>query len=499
MEVKDIDKYFSFDVLRRGYDYYKNGKVKNIIKLKDGFIAKVNGSEEYKVTIVINKDNYKMECTCPYAEENNCKHMAAVLYCLKNNELPVKEKNINAKSDEITSFDKFKKSFKSECYKLFHNRYYLHENELEDYADIVNTFIKEGVKYIDNDILLAYEIFEFFLMEIDGIDVYDEYGMKEELFANLFESFKKIFNDEKIFVKFLAFIGTIYTLKSDEYYFHHKENLLNLLYQYLEYDWQAQDTLVLLNKLNNDKRIYDYQKTNIITKIIYINYYFIDKEKANFLATLYLDIDEICDFLLKITNDEIERIEVLEKIVNSSKNYPSEKYYDMLLDIYKETDNEKYLDLLKKYFQKYCDMKIYNMIKEYYSAREWLKVRKYYLEMARNSRLYYDICVEEGYYDELVEALKKGKWTDQINSYIDILKRHRPNELLEIYKEAILHDISIANDRKNYQKKIANFHNFKRIPNGEKELKDIIKYIRENYKNRKALQEELDFYEETYM
>lgn len=31
------------------------------------------------------------------------------------------------------------------------------------------------------------------------------------------------------------------------------------------------------------------------------------------------------------------------------------------------------------------------------------------------------------------------------------------------------------------------------------ELKNIILYIRENYKNRKALQEEIDFFEETYI
>ena len=69
MEVKDIDKYFPLEILRRGYDYYKKGKVKQIIKLRDGYIGSVNGSEEYKVTIALNKrDICNMECTCPYAE-----------------------------------------------------------------------------------------------------------------------------------------------------------------------------------------------------------------------------------------------------------------------------------------------------------------------------------------------------------------------------------------------------------------------------------------------
>ena len=123
MEVKDIDKHFPLEILRRGYDYYKKGKVKQIIKLKDGFIAKVNGSEEYKVKIVLNKNNIcNMECSCPYAEENNCKHMAAVLYCLKNNDMPIKENNVSINTEEITNFQKFKKEFKREYNKLFHNR-----------------------------------------------------------------------------------------------------------------------------------------------------------------------------------------------------------------------------------------------------------------------------------------------------------------------------------------------------------------------------------------
>lgn len=147
MEVKDIDKYFSYDILRRGYDYYKKGRVKKIIKLKDGFIAKVNGSEEYTVKILIDKSKKEiksLECNCPYAEENNCKHMTAVLYCIKNNDLSTKENKVIIHSEEITDFDNFRKEYKKEFYKLFHNRYYLHQNELEDYINIVNNFIREG-------------------------------------------------------------------------------------------------------------------------------------------------------------------------------------------------------------------------------------------------------------------------------------------------------------------------------------------------------------------
>lgn len=499
MEIKDIDKYFSFEILRRGYDYYKKGKVKEIKKANNSFIANVSGSEPYLVTISLSKNSYNMECTCPYAEENNCKHMAAVLYCLKNNDMPIKEEKININSEEITNFQRFKKEFKKECYKLFHNRSYLHQNELEDYSNIVNNFIEEGCKYIEIDLEFTYEIFEFFIIEIDAVDVYDQYGEKEELFANLFESFKQLFQNEKIFVRFLSFVGTIYTLEKDEYYFEHKENILNLLYQYLEYEWQAEDILILLRKLDKDKKIYDYQKRNIKEKIIYINYYFLDKENALELAEQYLDVKEICRFLLDVYKEKQEKqIELLEKMIYANKGYSNEEYFLRLINIYKNKDKEKYLDLLNKYFLEHKDIKTYLQIKNNYSNEEWNKIKKEYLDKVKGSRIYNDICVEEGYYDELLKVLEDS-WIETINNYIKLLVHHRPKELLILYKNKLIEEIDRSSCRQHYQKVLSNFNNMLTIPHGKKELENIILYTRENYKNRKALQEEIDFYEETYL
>lgn len=500
MEVKDINKYFSLEILRRGYDYYKKGKVKQIIKLKDGYIARVNGTEEYKVTIVLNKKSIcNMECTCPYAEENNCKHMAAVLYCLKNNDIPVRENNIKVKTEEITNFEKFKREFKREYNKLFHNRSYLHENELEDYINIVNKFTEEGIKYIKSDVELAYEIFELFIMEVDYLDVCDSYGKKEEMFANLFDSFKELFENEKIFVRFLAFIGTIYTINSDECYFNHKENMLNLLYQYIQYKWQAEDVLILLRKLDNDKRVYNYEKRNIKIKRIYTTYYFIDQDKALKLAENSLDLREICEFLLDLyKNDESKQIELLEKIIYANKGYSNEQYYVRLISIYKKKDKQKYLELLNKYFIEHKDIEIYREIKSNYEKEEWNKIKKGYLDKVKDSRIYIDICIEEEYYDEMLKKLE-SEWIETVNKYLKLLVKHRPKEILELYKNKLITEIDRASCRQHYQHILSYFNNMLKIPQGKKELKNIILYIRQKYKNRKALQEEIDFYEETYL
>ena len=170
----------------------------------------------------------------------------------------------------------------------------------------------------------------------------------------------------------------IYVIDSDKYYFEHKVNMINLLYQYINNKWQAEDALVFLNKLDKNKNIYDFYKNDIRTKIVYLNYYFINKEKAISIANLYLDNNEICNFLLRISNSEEEKIEILEKIIFSEKNYPDEKYFRMLLSIYKDADEDKYLNILRMYFDRYNEMEIYHEIKEYYSPKDWLRVRKQY-------------------------------------------------------------------------------------------------------------------------
>ena len=63
----------------------------------------------------------------------------------------------------------------------------------------------------------------------------------------------------------------------------------------------------------------------------------------------------------------------------------------------------------------------------------------------------------------------------------------------------IMEEIKWASDRKRYQRVIDYFPDLLSLPKGKEELQEIIKYIKTNYKNRKALQEELEFFEMTYM
>ena len=86
MITSDWEKYFSGQILSKGYRYYKTGRV-NAENDKDELTvyADVQGTEIYDTRVNYSKyPSFGMYCDCPYAMDGHyCKHMAAVLYSME--------------------------------------------------------------------------------------------------------------------------------------------------------------------------------------------------------------------------------------------------------------------------------------------------------------------------------------------------------------------------------------------------------------------------------
>lgn len=76
---------FTHVILNRGWDYYQSGNITSLLEKEGVVTALVKGDKDYSVLVEINGQRiHTLACSCPYArKEQNCKHMAAVLYSLE--------------------------------------------------------------------------------------------------------------------------------------------------------------------------------------------------------------------------------------------------------------------------------------------------------------------------------------------------------------------------------------------------------------------------------
>lgn len=89
MNITDFEEYFSPRILERGKNYYQNHHVISLESIGNGsYEAEVEGSEIYTVFAELKADGEVLDlsCDCPYEWEEFCKHEAAVLYQLREQE-----------------------------------------------------------------------------------------------------------------------------------------------------------------------------------------------------------------------------------------------------------------------------------------------------------------------------------------------------------------------------------------------------------------------------
>ena len=83
---------FAPHILARGEKYFAEGRVGRIQSDGKIYVASVEGTEQYEVEISLGEDRVEeMYCTCPYAENDNCKHMAAVLFALECDDISIED------------------------------------------------------------------------------------------------------------------------------------------------------------------------------------------------------------------------------------------------------------------------------------------------------------------------------------------------------------------------------------------------------------------------
>ena len=180
---------FSSKILERGYDYWAEGLVSDVLSTEDGYEAIVSGSYNYEVEIIVDDDEVlEMYCDCPYAEEGrNCKHMAAVLYEITNQRMVAgssRSASDSGKAGDIPDTERRRQEISASVDRVS-------EADLRDYVKELlyqdkNLYEKFKIRYEFSD---SREMMEIFKSQIDKIfeEQCQEYGYLDYYHASKLE------------------------------------------------------------------------------------------------------------------------------------------------------------------------------------------------------------------------------------------------------------------------------------------------------------------------
>ncbi len=139
-----LAKYFAKRISDRGYTYFVNDFIREI-SIEEGKTvqATVSGSESYNVHLdLINFP--KSECSCPY--DNYCKHMAAVLYYVKDVLMTEDIELIDVKEIQHSIQEELETTV-VQVYKILTSSRYLTDAQLKQLSDKTLHSIKQTAEF----------------------------------------------------------------------------------------------------------------------------------------------------------------------------------------------------------------------------------------------------------------------------------------------------------------------------------------------------------------
>ncbi|MCL2576836.1 MAG: SWIM zinc finger family protein [Defluviitaleaceae bacterium] len=102
MNLNNFESHVDSKILARGREYFNFGHIVSLEHNGDEWVAEVDGSDEYTVSVNISDafeiiDTY---CDCPYDWGDYCKHQIAVFFALREKGAELVIENKSKKSDK---------------------------------------------------------------------------------------------------------------------------------------------------------------------------------------------------------------------------------------------------------------------------------------------------------------------------------------------------------------------------------------------------------------
>ena len=494
---------FEVEVIERGWKYFREGLVKDYHEDGGYVSAVVSGTHEYEVLIRIGErgEIRKTACDCPYADSGwNCKHMAAVLF--EYDKRHDKEKvNLDIRIDI--------KNVKDEIRYL--RRRYLGRYGYIEYWKAMK-FAAEVLGYLDREVHIligqgkledAFELSSFILetmcktpMDDDGeiMDTMDSVGLV------WYEIYEKADGEMR---------KTMFDWMMRKMDAGKNEFVVQVVEEFImaEFDGKSE----LLKKMAYcEKMIEKYNTGEIETGGVRWVLY-----KVKIMKQLRLPDAEIREFYDEWSGEAGVRISLADWLVENGK-YGEAR--DILEEIMKRSDSRYYVDICRRKLNEIYEMTgdtearkkillkminesldddrdLYKELKGLYEKNEWDDVRG---EVIRGMSRHFD----KAYYyalekmdKELFGLFREAKSLDLLKKYAKKLDEKYSESITGLYRELLEYEMLRSMGRMDYQRIVKYLKSLCEVESGERVALELVEKWRGEYKNRRALLDELGKFE----
>ena len=554
--MSDWKDLFQEHILDRGESYYFDGAVLELHKTEHGYHAVVEGTEDYEVDIEMEGGQVcEMYCSCPYAEDgNNCKHMAAVLFeieeqneedilteetCPDDQEQEVEEIIERIPEEELRSFVKGIAAQDSEIRNTLMTRYAVKIDEKQmnllkqgvgqlvwEYGDrsgyidyrnaldfcwaLENYLEEKGNTLIERKCYgQAFELTNYVFKTIGNIDIDDSDGGTAQVANACYDKWKEILENcseeekNEMFSWFMSHLSCDYVVDYMEDY----------MEDFLTHEFQNREMLEKMLK-DLDKKIemqtsstdcgstwsarYGYEN-NIIKRLEFMERLDLPAEEIReyrrqhwrFSAVRELEIQENLD------NGNLgEAIRILQESKILDKEYPGliARYSEQLISIYEtQTDKEAYKKELLYYVFECPQNNLVHIykLKEVCTDKEWEDYREQILKNPKNYNILYPFMEKEGMYESMLECIRKETFIYNLDKYEKVLKEKFPEQVRDIYISYLHHEAERAGNRKRYRELMKYLKKIRRYPGGKEKASEIAENWRGMYYRRTAMMDEM--------
>lgn len=473
---------FEDKILTRGY--YYTDFVKITERSKNHVKAIVRGTFDYHTEIRFMDGLIdEMSCSCPYFHTDNCKHLAALLYCLEENhnyELDVGELLNSVGEDDLREFllyelendygllNRFQLKFTNKINPEYY-RNKLSEISLEDdNRHSIDDFIKDDLNYLvsKNEYELVLELADELFSEIRRWWGYwEDYGSNTDM-CEFEKVLEKLVNTKVHEDLFYWLSNLINNYADDSHISELKELYFRCFTNPEELEFKHDLVMKLTEKTENIEWV-----NHRIKLMESLNY---SENEIKKLMEYYSYDSGIIQRLID-SSDGSEKEEYLKKAIKQFEY--NEEFRVQLKNNYRIYDYEKYLNELENLVFSYNNIEYYKEFKNTY-AGDWVSKRREIFKKHDDLNEYY---AYEGLYDLLIDNIKT---IDELDYYMNVLMKDYSDDLFEKYSGIVYSMAQKSGSPKHYENIAEILKTMKKIPDCEEKVCQIVDYFKNEYKRR---------------